>query len=150
MESAIRNHLFRSHSNSNLPHIQRGPCFERNPLLILNEELDNFRLPHEINEPSIERLLKILEDSGASDQSFYWLLMARIFELALFCAGHYADNCEFSAAGDLLVNPRKVLIHRKGYPHSRVKQRHGRISDQLNNSGKRRNHFLLLLKKDKV
>jgi|GEM_PF-1109374 len=34
----------------------------------------------------------MLEGSGTSGQSYYWLLMARIFELALFCAGHYADN----------------------------------------------------------
>jgi hypothetical protein len=88
----------------------------------------------------------MLECSNALGQSHYWLLMARIFELAMFCAGHYADNCEFSAAGDLLVNPRKVLIHRKGYPHSLVKQRHGRISDQLNKGGMRRKHVLLLLR----
>ena len=149
MESAIRYDQFRKDSNRQSPLIQRKPCFRGNPLLLLNEELDNLKLPHFINEPSIERLLKILEDSGASDQPCYWLVMARLFELALLCAGHYADNAEFSAAGDLLVNPRKVLIHQKNRAHSLVKQRHGKISDQLN-TGKKRSKYLLLLLKHEV
>lgn len=146
MESAIGNHLFSGHLNCKLSYISKDPSFECHSLLMLNEELDNIRLLHEINEASIERFLKILEDSDASEQYCYWLLMARIFELALFCAGNYADNCEFPAAGDLLFNPRKILIHRKGYPNSLVKQRHGRISDQLNKCGMRRKNFIRLLK----
>jgi len=148
MESAIRNCLFRSHSNENEFLIQKEPCIKGNLLPGLNEELDNLKQPHVINERSIERFLTILEDSGLCNQASYWLLMARIFELAVFCAGHYADNCEFSAAGDLLANPRKVLIHRKGYPHSMVKPRHGCISDQFNTDEKCRKHILLLLKRD--
>jgi hypothetical protein len=150
MESAIRNHQFRSHSNYQSSHLQSAPCFERDPLLKLNEKLDRLRLPHDINEPSIGKFLKILEDSGACSRICYWLVMARIFELALFCAGHYADNGEFSAAGDLLVNPRKVLIHRKGHPHALVKQRHGRISDQLNKSEKPGKNLLQFLKQEVV
>lgn len=146
MEFAISNQLFQNHSNCELPHTQKESYFESDPLRLLNEKLEDLRLPHEINESAIEWLLNALEDSGTSGQSYYWLLMARIFELAVFCAGHYADNCEFSAAGDLLVNPRKVIIHRRGYPHALVKQRHGRISDQLNNGGMCRKQVLLLLK----
>jgi hypothetical protein len=146
MESAIGNHLFSGHLNCKLSYISKDPAFECHSLLMLNEELDNIRLLHEINEASIEGFLKILEDSGASDQYCYWLVMARIFELSLFCAGNYADNCEFPAAGDLLVNPREILIHRKGYPNSLVKQRHRRISDQLNKGRRDRKHFLCLLK----
>ena len=26
---------------------------------------------------------------------WYWLLMARLAEAALLCAGNYADNCEY-------------------------------------------------------
>jgi hypothetical protein len=148
MESVIHIDLFRNHSNSKLPQIQGKHNFKSDPLLLLNEELDDLKLPHEINESALEGFLKILNDSGAHRQSYYWLMLARIFELSLFCAGHYADNCEFSAAGDLLVNPRKILIHRKGYPHPRVKQRHGRISDQLNNDGMSRKQILLLIKRE--
>ena len=150
MESAIRNYLFRSHSNENEFLIQKETCFKGNLLPGLNEELDNLKQPHVVNERSIEKFLRILEDSGLCNQSSYWLLTARIFELAVFCAGHYADNCEFSAAGDLLANPRKVLIHRKGYPHSMVKPRHGCISDQFNAHERCRKRILLLLKRDIV
>jgi hypothetical protein len=148
MESVTHNDLFRNRSNFKLPTIQEKHNFKFDPLLLLNEELDDLKLPHEINESVLEGFLKILIYSGASGQPYYWLIMARIFELSLFCAGHYADNCEFSAAGDLLVNPRKILIHRKGYPHPRVKQRHGRISDQLNNNGMCRKQILLLIKRE--
>jgi hypothetical protein len=146
MQSPIFAHLIRSHSNSPSSRIQRNPHVERDPLLLLNAELDNLKQPQVINEASIESFLAILEDSGPSDQSSYWLVLARIFELAMLCAGNYADNGEFSAAGDLLVNPRKVLIHQKGHPHSLVKQRHGRISDQLNKGGRCKKHLFLLLK----
>jgi len=146
MELAISNQLFQNHSNCELLRTQRESYFDSGPLLLLNEELDDFRLPHEISESAVEGFLNMLEGSGTSGQSYYWLLMARIFELALFCAGHYADSCEFSAAGDLLVNPRKVLIYRKGHPHALVKQRHARISDQLKKGGMCRKQALLLLK----
>ena len=128
--------------------MEQASCFEHQPLFSLNEALNNIQPPHDISEPSIERHLKILEDSNASDRSYYWLMTARIFELALLYAGHCADNCEFSAAGDLLVNPRRILIHRKGFSHSTVKQRHCRISDQLNAGKGSRERFLLLFKNE--
>jgi len=108
--------------------------FERHPILVLNDALDNLHVPHEVNEQTIENILQDLEAFAAIDRPVYWLAMSRLLELSLICAGHYADNCEFSEAGDLLVNPRKVLIYRKGYPYSLVKQRHGRLTDQLNTS----------------
>ena len=64
--------------------------------------------------------------------SAYWLLIARIAEAALLCAGNYADNCEYRAAGDLLVNPREIRIRNV---QSSTKNRHGRLSDQLMESG---------------
>ena len=72
--------------------------------------------------------------------------MTRLFELSLICAGHYADNCEFSAAGDLLVNPRKILIHRRGYPYPLVKQRHRCLTEQLNQEKKCKGLVLLQVK----
>lgn len=146
MEPAIGNDHIPVHSNCQSSRIQKKLHHESDPLLLLNAELDHIRLPHVINERSLERFLKILEDSGDFDQAIYWLVMARIFELALFCAGNYADNGEFSAAGDLLFNPRKILIHQKGHPHSLVKRRHGRISDQLNKAGRCEKQLFLWLK----
>ncbi|MEJ2657621.1 MAG: hypothetical protein P8012_10560 [Desulfobacterales bacterium] len=98
------------------------------------------------NEQTIENFLQNLEAYAASDRPAYWLMTARLFELSLICAGHYADNCEFSAVGDLLVNPRKVLIHRKGYPYPLVKQRHGRLTEQLNLGKKCRRLVLFQVK----
>ena len=43
--------------------------------------------------------------NGRSHQ-IYWLTYVRIREAALLCAGNYADNGEYQAAGDLLVNPQ--------------------------------------------
>jgi hypothetical protein len=136
MKASIRKDLIRRHSDRQACRLEKDPYLERHPLLLLNAELDELRLPHEINEASLERLLNRLEESVAFSQSYYWLSMARIFELALFCAGYYADNCELTAAGDLLVNPGEILIHRIGRPNPLVKQHHGRISDQLNKGGK--------------
>jgi len=58
-------------------------------------------------------------------------MAARLLELSLICAAHFADNCEFSAAGDLFVNPRKVIIYRSDCPHPLVKQRNGRLTEQV-------------------
>jgi len=65
----------------------------------------------------------------------YWLLMARLAEAALLCAGNYADNCEYEAAGDFLVNPREIVVRSRGDGHSTAKQRHGRLSAQFGLEG---------------
>jgi hypothetical protein len=122
--------------------------FGRSSILVLNQALDNLHVPHEVNEQTIENYLESLEILVATDRPVYWLAMSRLLELSLICAGHYADNCEFSVAGDLLVNPRKILIHRKGYPYPLIKHRHGRLTDQLNNKGVCRDGMLLYLKTD--
>jgi hypothetical protein len=136
MEPKISNHSSQSHVNHELLHFHSDLLVERNPILTLNEALDNLHVPYEVSEQTIENFLQNLKTYGTADRLVYWLMMARLFELSLICAGHYADNCEFSAAGDLLVNPRKVLIHRRGYPYPLTKQRHGRLTEQLNNEKK--------------
>jgi hypothetical protein len=71
-----------------------------------------------------------------------WLLLVRLAEAALLCAGNYADNCEYEAAGDLLVNPRQVLVHRIADGRPTPKNRHGRLSDQFGPPGITRSHFM--------
>ncbi len=146
MAPKISNHSSQNHVNHELFHFRSNLLFERNPILILNESLDNLHVPHEVNEQTIENFLQNLEAYGTTDRPVYWLMISRLFELSLICAGYYADNCEFSAAGDLLVNPRKVLLHRKGYPHPLVKQRHGRLTEQLNQEKKCRELVLFQVK----
>jgi hypothetical protein len=93
--------------------------------------LNHLQLPQGANEPLIEDLLDKIEHIARDCRVRYRLLIARILEAALVCTGHYVDNCEFVAAGDLLVNPRQILIHIRGYRHPIVKWRHGRLSEQL-------------------
>jgi hypothetical protein len=148
MEPKISNHSSQSHVHHEGFHFHSDILFERNPILTFNEAVDNLHVPYDVNEQTIENFLQNLKTYGAADGPAYWLMMARLFELSLICAGHYADNCEFSAAGDLLVNPRKVLIHRRGYPHPLTKQRHGRLTEQLNKKEKCRKIILLQVKHD--
>jgi hypothetical protein len=118
------------------------------PLLQLNALLDATVLPYEINEGEIESWLNALEASGAQADSLYWLLWIRMMEAALLCAGNYADNCEFSAAGDLLVNPREILVHAKDARPPVRKWRHGRLSDQFRVNGHSRSHTIETIKNE--
>ena len=107
------------------------PAIAMDRILSINDRLDCIGLPHEINEIRIETFLEELVSADSTKSPAFWLTMARLTELTLMCAGHYADNCEFSAAGDLLVNPRKVLVRIKSSADQFVKERHGWLSDQL-------------------
>ena len=97
----------------------------------LNRKIDRLSVPYAINEPLIESLLQKLESTALFDHPLYWLTMARITEVSVLCAGHYADNCEFQAAGDLLLTPRKIYVQVPPGDRLIVKTRHGRLSDQL-------------------
>lgn len=87
------------------------------------------RLP--LNETELEQLLAALPPLADDHPTLHWLTAARIMELALICAGDYADACEFEAAGDLLVNPRAIDIHLRGQWLPVRKARHARLSDQF-------------------
>ena len=97
----------------------------------INTLMNGLQLPRDANEALIEDLLEKVEHCARDCRARYRLLTARVLEAALLCAGHYADNCEFGAAGDLLVNPRRILVHIRGCRRPLVKRRHGRLSDQL-------------------
>ena len=45
---------------------------------------------------------------------FYWLSMSRVMELALLCAGNFADFGQICKAGDFIVNPRHTEVHIEG------------------------------------
>jgi hypothetical protein len=84
-----------------------------------------------LNELELIRLVDELSEIQDCNTAAYGLTIARIMELSLFCAGNYADNCEFEAVGDLLVNPRRVNIYIRGKTNPVRKNRHGAISSQL-------------------
>ncbi len=99
-------------------------------LLTFNERMERTAaLP--LNETDLERLIAGLPPLSADHPRRYWLTAARIMELALICAGDYADGCEFEAAGDLLVNPRAIDIQVRDIASPIRKERHARLSDQL-------------------
>lgn len=100
-------------------------------LAVINRRLDQTAVPHAINESFLEEILDGIQAVGSPQDAVYWLSLARLTEAALLCAGHYADNCEFRAAGDLLVNPRKIRVQVPGRGPSFIKTRHGRLTDQL-------------------
>jgi len=84
----------------------------------------------DLNEESLVRDRDRLQSLLPCDRRLYWLTWARLMELGLICGGNYVDNCEFEAAGDLLVNPRCVHIHLKGVSEPVLKKRHIRLSEQ--------------------
>jgi hypothetical protein len=87
-----------------------------------------------LNEHAIESLWETalrLKCGGP----WYWLLLARLAEAALLCAGHYADSCEYRAAGDFLVNPREIRVIDRRSGSSAIKNRHGRLSEQFGMEG---------------
>ena len=100
-------------------------------LLYFNELFDIKANILSLNERVIEDLIEELDEITPIKDQGYWLTLARINELALVCAGNYADNCEFSLVGDLLVNPRLTLVHFSGSNQTLIKNRHLPLSEQF-------------------
>lgn len=98
----------------------------------LNRRFDAVLIPHLLNESFLSDFHSVLEPYTDLGGAYAWLLYARLTEAALLCAGHYADNCEFQAAGDLLVNPRCVRLYDTANPcNSKTKNRHVALSEQF-------------------
>ncbi|MBI5589107.1 MAG: hypothetical protein HY881_01355 [Deltaproteobacteria bacterium] len=142
-----------SHFSGMSPHIKtaaifRQPTASAQPLLRLNALLDAAILPYEVNEEQIENWLDTLEASGNKTGPIYWLLWIRLMEAALLCAGNYVDNCEFCAAGDLLVNPREIRVHSNDTRPPALKWRHGLLSEQFRINGHSRRHTIETIKNE--
>ncbi len=104
------------------------------PITRINTELEQAGSSLLWTERSVERHWTQALQTG-DDRPVSWLLLVRLAEAALLCAGNYADNCEFRAAGDFLVNPREIVVHRRNGGRSAVKKRHGRLSEQFGFEG---------------
>ncbi|NTV55804.1 MAG: hypothetical protein HGA74_00780 [Deltaproteobacteria bacterium] len=118
-----------------------------------NASLEEDAAPSKLNEDFIESKLSELEqiESDCSENGeIYWLTYARLFELALLCAGNYADHFEFAAAGDLLVNPRLILIHFKSGCKAVKKDRHRKLTDQFRYVDEKREAAARWLKEETV
>jgi hypothetical protein len=86
-----------------------------------------------LNECFLEEKTNELETINPVCKELYWLTFARLNELALLCAGNYADNMEFTSVGDFLVNPRLVLVHLKNRNQPVIKKRHTKLTEQFQN-----------------
>jgi hypothetical protein len=94
----------------------------------INDHLDQLHRRMATTEASLWQLLADADRFRKANGEVYRLTIMRIAELALLTAGAFADNCEFRAAGDLLANPTRVLIHLKDRKEPIVKKRHAALS----------------------
>lgn len=100
-------------------------------LIDYNDSLEKDTSVSSLNESFLEQKIEELEEIEINRQELYWLTFARLNELTLLCAGNYANNFEFTAAGDLLVNPRLIEVHVRGLSEPVIKNRHSRITTQF-------------------
>ena len=122
----------------------------RDALVRFNRMMDEKAALHRLNEGVLVRLLNQLEEAAFVYDTLYWLSLARINELAILCAENYARNCEFALVGDLLVNPRLVLVHVKGAGQPVVKKRHTRLTEQFSHQGPAREGVIRWLKRHAI
>ena len=108
-------------------------CPTNSPMGIeeINKIIHHTLLSGMVNEEWLFQILSQIELIEDTSNPAHWLLVARLNEAALLCAGNYADNAEFTLAGDLLLNPRQTVVYLKGKLSSELKNRHGRLSDQF-------------------
>lgn len=108
----------------------------QNPLIHLNSKIQRDAVSTLLNESYLEALLDELQGLPRFSHAIYGLTLTRINELALICAGNYADSCEYTAVGDLMVNPAQVLVHLRGKTHPVLKDRHEKLTTQFKDAAK--------------
>lgn len=119
-------------------------------LMEFNDLLERDSCPTRLNEALLEKRLNELEAVCPIGGEIYWLTIARINELTLLCAANYADNCEFSGVGDLLLNPRRVLVHIRGMSGPVIKKRHLSLTEQFGDVAATRGGVIAWLKNETV
>jgi hypothetical protein len=101
-----------------------------------------------LNEPFLDMKVRDLTEMAPTNGRLYWLTFARLSELALYCAGNYADNLELSALGDLLVNPRLIRVHTRNPCRTYVKERHLPLTTQFRSASYNREGVIGWLKRE--
>jgi hypothetical protein len=101
-----------------------------------------------LNEYLLEEKTNELEKINVACEELYWLSFARLNELALLCAGNYADNMEFASVGDLLINPRLILVHFRNQNRPVAKERHTKLTEQFHHVSANRNGIIRWLKNE--
>ncbi len=96
-----------------------------------NRDIEARSATTRLNESYLAQKIMELDDIGSWNPKAFLLTTARLTELVLLCAGGYADGGECRAAGDLLLNPRRIVVHRRDKSESRLKKRHTALTEQF-------------------
>jgi hypothetical protein len=119
-------------------------------LVKLNALLEKDAFLSRFNETLLEKRLNELEGVRSVRGAAYGLTFARINELALLCAGNYADHCEIQGVGDLLFNPRCIWVHIRGIPAPVVKKRHMALTEQFADAAATREGIVAWLRDETI
>jgi hypothetical protein len=119
---------------------------KNNLILYFNYQLDKRSNFYSLNESGLENLIKELDHLVYFKDVSFWLTMARINELVLLCTENYANNGELTLVGDLLLNPRLILVHIRGENRPVVKKRHTLLTEQFRFAGKTNQEVIEWLK----
>lgn len=123
---------------------------QRDAILNFNRTLEEKAALHNLNEKALITLLNRLEEASLFHDGLYWLSLSRINELAIVAAGNYAESCEFPLVGDLLLNPRLILIHVRGRQQPIVKERHTALTEQFRHMAATRGGVMQWLKNNTI
>lgn len=115
-------------------------------LIDFNNSLENNISLTRLDESFLDEKIHELEEIGPVCSNLYWLTFARINELTLYCAGNYANNLEFSAVGDLLVNPRLIVIHFNNKNYRIIKNRHMKLTEHFHEYAETKDDIVSWLK----
>ena len=107
------------------------PASQREAALVINTELDRAHTLHQFNEHRLETFLSRLDTQVDQSNRLHRLLVARVLEATIICAGQYAYHAEYRLVGNLLINPRETHVHFADGSWT-VKNRHDRLSNQFN------------------
>ncbi len=118
-------------SGTALTAARRAGSSDRETLVRLNEDLERHAAPTRLNERFLESRVEALEGTGCDPGPIYALTLARLIELTLLCAGSYAGNGCPAEVGDLLFNPRLILVHIRGRERPVIKERHTPLTVQF-------------------
>lgn len=138
MQALSNNDTYKKNSdfNDSKALAQHQSISDRVKMLIrYNAELDEKADLTQLNERFLESKLEKLESLLKTFDTIEISTLKRLTELTLLCAGNYANNSCFSEVGDLMVNPRLILVHIKGNSFPVKKERHTPLTIQFKDKG---------------
>jgi hypothetical protein len=113
-----------------------------------NRDLDRNAQLSRLNEKYLAQRMEALDERRPICVEVYEHTRARLHELLLLCSANYANNCEYSAVGDLMFNPRLTLVHARGRHEPVVKERHTPLREQFMDHARTRTEVVRWLKKE--